>query len=147
MKEIIYRIPFQGSKQAIVHKIYNAINQDIGNKQDLFATCSIKKIYDLFCGGGSVGYYFAQKGYDVVMNDINSDLIELHKQLQIGIDKDLLYKWISREEFNDIKTQKGWYAEMIRIYWSFGNGKRSYLYGKDIEDYKKQFHFVVVNKC
>lgn len=146
MSEIIYRIPFQGSKQAIVKKIYDAINQDIGNTNDLFSTCRINKIYDLFCGGGSVGYYFAQKGYEVEMNDINSDLIELHKQLQIGIDYDLLYKWISREEFNEIKTQKGWYAEMIRICWSFGNNKRNYLYGKHIENYKKQFHFIVVEK-
>lgn len=46
MKEIIYRLPFQGSKQALVKKIYNAINEDIGNTGDLFGTCKINKIYE-----------------------------------------------------------------------------------------------------
>lgn len=103
----ILRIPFQGSKNALVKKIYNVINQDLQNNT---FNKKVNKFYDLFCGGGSVGYYFYQQGFQVVMNDINTDLIALHKQLQIGIDKDLLYKWISREEFKEIIKQDGWYS-------------------------------------
>jgi site-specific DNA-adenine methylase len=144
----MYRIPYQGSKQAIIKKIYDIINNDLNNRNDLFTQDNKKiKIYDLFCGGGSVGYYFYTKGFEVVMNDIHKPLMDLHRKLQEGIDKDLLYKWISREEFIELKERQDWYGELIRICWSFGNNKRDYLFGKDVEDYKKQGHFIVVNKC
>lgn len=143
----IYRIPYQGSKQAIVEKIYNIINTDLGNTNCLFAGNKITKIYDLFCGGGAVGYYFHQQGYDVVMNDIQQPLIDLHKKLQEGIDNELLYKWISREEFSELNKRQDWHGELIRRCWSFGNNGKDYLFGKNIEHYKKQGHFIVVNKC
>jgi len=142
-----YRIPYQGSKQAIIGKIYTAINNDIRNTNCLFAENKITKIYDLFCGGGAVGYYFNQQGYDVVMNDIKQPLIDLHKKLQDGIDNELLYKWIDREEFRELIKRQDWYGELIRVCWSFGNNGKSYLFGKDIEGYKKQGHLIVVNKC
>jgi hypothetical protein len=143
----MYRIPYQGSKQAIVKKMFDIINEDLGNTQCLFADNNITKIYDLFCGGGAVGYYFYQQGFEVVMNDIQQPLIDLHKKLQEGIDKELLYKWISREEFTELKERQDWYGELIRRCWSFGNGGKGYMFGKDIEEYKKQGHFIVVNKC
>jgi site-specific DNA-adenine methylase len=143
----MYRIPYQGSKQAIVKKMFDIINEDLGNTQCLFADNNITKIYDLFCGGGAVGYYFYQQGFEVVMNDIQQPLIDLHKKLQEGIDKELLYKWISREEFAELKERQDWYGELIRRCWSFGNGGKDYMFGKDIEEYKKQGHFIVVNKC
>jgi len=143
----MYRIPYQGSKQAIVKKIFEIINKDLGNTNCLFAETNITKIYDLFCGGGAVGYYFFQQGYEVVMNDIQQPLIDLHKKLKEGIESEILYKWISREEFFELKERQDWYGELIRRCWSFGNSGNSYLFGKDIENYKKQFHFVVVNKC
>lgn len=105
MQEKIYRIPYSGSKQALVKKIYNAINQDIGNTNDLFATTNINTIHDIFTGGGSVGYYFYNQGWSVYMNDIHKPLIELHKVLNMQnspLTNDLLYKWIPREEFNKI---------------------------------------------
>jgi len=143
----MYRIPYQGSKQAIVKKIFEIINKDLGNTNCLFAENNITKIYDLFCGGGAVGYYFYQQGFQVVMNDIQQPLIDLHKKLQEGINEELLYKWISGEEFVELKERQDWYGQLIRLCWSFGNSGNSYLFGKDIENYKKQGHFVVVNKC
>jgi site-specific DNA-adenine methylase len=135
-----FRIPYQGSKQAIVHKIYDAINRDLGNTNDLFVTTNINTIYDLFCGGGSIGYYFHQKGWNVHMNDIHKPLIELHQVLNMDnslLTNDLLYKWISRENFNELKTRQDWYGELIKICWSFGNNKQSYMFVSQIENYKK----------
>lgn len=150
MSKIIYRIPYQGSKQSIVKKIFNIINNDIGNTNDLFETNKINKIYDLFCGGGAIGYYFYNQGWQVYMNDIQKPLIDLHKILQIKenspLTKELLYKWIDKEDFDILKNRQDWYGELIRLCWSFGNDGRSYLFGKDIVEYKKQLHFVVVNK-
>jgi site-specific DNA-adenine methylase len=144
----MHRIPYQGSKQAIVKKMYDIINNDLQNHNCLFTQDNkITKIYDLFCGGGAVGYYFYQQGFQVVMNDIQQPLIDLHKKLQEGIDNEILYKWISREEFFELIKRQDWYGELIRRCWSFGNGASSYIFGKDIEDYKKQGHFIVVNKC
>lgn len=145
---IRYRLPYKGSKQAIVDKIYNAINNDLQNHNCFFTQNSkITKIYDIFCGGGSVGYYFYQNGFEVIMNDIHKPLIDLHRKLQEGIDNELLYKWIPREDFFELTKRDDWYGELIRICWSFGNDKKNYLYGKDIENYKKQGHFIIVNQC
>jgi len=142
------RIPYQGSKQSIVKQMYNIINEDLQNYNCLFTQDGkITKIYDLFCGGGAVGYYFHTKGFDVVMNDIQQPLINLHQKLQEGIDRELLYKWISREEFFELSKRRDWYGEIIRRCWSFGNGGKTYMFGKDIEEYKKQGHLICVNKC
>ena len=146
-----YRIPYQGSKQAIVARIYDLINIDVGNTRDLFSTCKIDTINDLFCGGGAVGYYFAQHGWNVVMNDINKPLIELHKVLQMPKDKtplthELLYKWIEREEFVELIERQDWYGALIRYCWSFGNNGCTYMFGKDIADYKKQGHLYCVDR-
>ena len=144
----MYRIPYQGSKQQIVKKIYDIINNDLQNHNCLFThNDKITKIYDLFCGGGAVGYYFYQQGFDVVMNDIQRPLIDLHKKLQEGIDGDLLYKWISREEFLELIKRQDWYGALIRYCWSFGNNGKDYMFGKDIEEYKKQGHLIAANKC
>lgn len=145
------RIPYQGSKQAVVDKIYNIISKDLGNYNCLFTQDKRPEhFYDLFCGGGSVGYHFYQHGYKVHMNDINKPLIDLHTVLSMKdnpLTAELLYKWISREEFNELKERQDWYGALIRCCWSFGNGGSAYLFGKDIEEYKRLGHYVVVNKC
>jgi len=141
----MYRIPYQGSKQAIVNKIYNAINNDLGNTNDLFATCKINKIYDLFCGGGAVGYYFYTNGWNVVMNDFNKPLIDLHIKLQNKeISSDLLYKWIDRDEFKELIKRDDWYGALIRQCWSFGNNGLNYLFSKDNEKIKKEAHIFLL---
>ena len=139
------RIPYQGSKQSIIKKMFVIINNDLQNHNCLFTQNNkITKIYDLFCGGGAVGYYFHTKGFQVVMNDIQQPLIDLHTKLQEGIDKELLYKWISREEFAELKERQDWYGELIRRCWSFGNGGKGYMFGKDIEELKKMLYDIVV---
>lgn len=149
MQEKVLRIPYQGSKQAIIKKIYEIINKDLKNTRCLFSENKINTIYDLFTGGGSVGYYFYNQGWNVYMNDINKSLIELHQVLNTKnspLTKELLYKWISREEFKELIKRDDWYGALIRYCWSFGNNQQGYLYGKDIEEYKKQLHFIIVNK-
>jgi len=46
--------------------------------------------------------------------------------------------WISRDEF--FARQE----PLIKIIWSFGNNGRTYLFGKDIEPYKRSMHNAVV---
>jgi hypothetical protein len=49
MNKVIFRIPYQGSKQAIVKKMYEIINNDLQNHNCLFTQENkITKIYDLF---------------------------------------------------------------------------------------------------
>jgi hypothetical protein len=51
--------------------------------------------------------------------------------------------WVSREEFNKYKDGNDWYAGFVKCVWSFGNGQKSYLYGKEVEEYKQNYHLVV----
>jgi site-specific DNA-adenine methylase len=140
-----YKIPYQGSKQEIAHKIFDIINKDFGNTNDLFATNKTNKIYDLFCGGGAVGYYFYTKGYNVIMNDFNKSLIDLHIKLhKKEISTDLLYKWIDRDEFFELIKRDDWYGALIRQCWSFGNNGKDFLFGKNIESIKKEAHLFLL---
>ena len=68
------RIPYQGSKNAIAKDIINAI---------LNTTQQRGRFVDAFCGGGGVLYsvYLSGEFKEVLGNDINSDLINLHKNL------------------------------------------------------------------
>lgn len=49
-------------------------------------------------------------------------------------------KWISREEFFEKKEDNIY----IKIIWSFGNNGMGYIFGKDIEQYKKSFHQAII---
>lgn len=46
-------------------------------------------------------------------------------------------RWISREDFFDLKDSD----VFVRVCWSFGNDKNSYMYGKDVEEIKKAVHY------
>lgn len=46
--------------------------------------------------------------------------------------------WISRDEFH-ARTEP-----LVKLLWSFGNDGRTYLFGKDIEPYKRSLHNAVV---
>ena len=49
-------------------------------------------------------------------------------------------RWISREDFYRLKDDDPY----VRICWSFGNNGDSYMYGKEVEPWKKALHFARV---
>ena len=49
-------------------------------------------------------------------------------------------RWISREDFFRLKDNDAY----ARLCFSFGNDQKTYCYGKDIEPYKRAFHYAVL---
>lgn len=49
-------------------------------------------------------------------------------------------RWISREDFFRLKDNDPY----VRLCYSFGNDQKTYSYGRDIEEYKRAYHFAVV---
>ena len=122
-----YGIPYQGSKSGIAEDIIAHLP-------------SGKRLIDLFGGGFAISHcaLLSYKWKQVVYNDINPLLPKL---IQNAIDGKYNYKnfkpqWISRDDFLRLKDTDGY----IKTCWSFGNDGESYLYGKDIEEYKHQGH-------
>ena len=123
-----FGIPYQGSKDRIALDIHRHLP-------------SGKRFVDLFGGGFAMSHCaLLLKGkYDTVLyNDLNPLLIDLIRK---AIDGEYSYdhfkpRFISREEFNEKKDKDGY----IKYIWSFGNGGNGYLYGKHIEQIKREGH-------
>lgn len=49
-------------------------------------------------------------------------------------------RWISRDDFYRLKDTDGF----VKIVWSFGNNGQTYLYGKEVEPFKKALHYAIV---
>ena len=129
-------IPYMGSKRQLADKIATFILSENPNA---------KHVYDLFGGGGAISFEFLQRGLNVTYNELNTGVAELLKHIIAkGITPEM-YQWVSREEFNAHKNDDTWYGGLLKTCWSFGNNQRSYLFGKDIEAYKKNYHLCVVN--
>lgn len=103
-----------------------------------------KRLVDLFGGGGAISHCAKLSGkWDTVLyNELNPLVCEV---LQDAMDGKYSYdvfkpEWVSREEFMAKRDTCGY----IRCIWSFGNNGSGYLFGKDIEEYKRMFHQMVV---
>ena len=48
-------------------------------------------------------------------------------------------EWISREEFKAKKDKDAY----IALVWSFANNGKDYIYGSDIENFKRDYHRAV----
>lgn len=118
-----YGLPYMGSKNTIADKIIHVFP-------------SKKRFYDLFCGGGAVSHaaLLSGKYQEIIINDIDEQIPKLFVDALNGNLRDT-DRWIGREEFNEIKDDNA----LIRIVWSFGNKGTNYLYGKDVEEYKRAF--------
>ena len=123
-----YGIPYMGSKNTIAYKII-----DILPKAENF--------YDLFCGGCSITHcaMLSKKYKNIIFNDIDKDMPQLFLDSIHGKYKNEK-RWISKENFNKLKDSSAY----IRCVWSFGNKGTNYLYGKDIEPYKKAYWYAVM---
>ena len=128
-----FGIPYMGSKSSICKNICA-----IFPKADNF--------YDLFGGGFSItDCMIRNRSRDYKnfhFNEIRSGICDLIKDAIAGKYNYKVFKpkWISREEFDEKKEIDPY----IKICWSFGNNGQDYLFGKDIEEYKRSMHNAVI---
>lgn len=108
--------------------------------------CGVKYIYDLFGGGGAVSFMALQYPQikTVFYNELNTGVCELLRKIQKEGVTDEFYQWIDRETFNANKNKGDWFGGLCKVIWSFGNNQRDYLFGKDIEEIKREAHFYLM---
>ena len=121
-----YGLPYKGSKNKLAPKIFELFPQK-------------KNFYDLFCGGGAMTHYgmLHNKFEKFIINDINPMCPTLFFDAVNGKFKNET-RWISREDFLNSNEP------YVKYCWSFGNNLRGYLYGEEIEPYKKACHYAIV---
>lgn len=126
-----YGLPYMGSKNRIAEKIITEIIRNEPNAEIFI---------DLFAGGCVISHVAILSGSfkKVYLNDINA-MPSLFKDAIEGKYKDEK-RWISRDEFRKLKNSDMY----VKSCWSFGNNGNSYLYGKQIEPYKKAYHYARV---
>lgn len=124
-----YGMPYKGSKNSIAQWIVDNLP-----KEETFV--------DLFAGGCAVTHaaMLSHKFKRFVANDI-TDSTQLFINAIHGKYHDEK-RWISREDFFRLKDTDPY----VRLCWSFGNNGKDYLYSREIEPYKRAFHYAAVFK-
>lgn len=123
-----YGLPYMGSKNRIAEWVV-----DILPASDT--------LYDLFAGGCAITHcaMLSGKWNNYVINDINPGVTQLFLDAMDGKYKDE-NRWISREDFFKLKDDD----PFVACCWSFGNDWKTYMYGPNIEPYKKACHYAIV---
>ena len=121
-----YGLPYIGSKNAIAEWIVNLLPEaDV--------------LCDLFCGGCAITHctLLKNKYKKIIINDINDQLPKFFIECINGLHTvEKHTEWVSREKFFAEKEDN----ILIKLLWSFGNNGYDYLYGKNIEEYKRSLH-------
>ena len=126
-----FGIPYMGSKSKICKDI-------------AFYFPNAKNFYDLFGGGFAVTHYMMTKESDRYetfhFNEIKSGVVDLIKRAIAGEFNYEVFKpaWITREDF--FASDDAY----VKVCWSFGNNQKDYMFGPEIERYKKSMHQAVV---
>lgn len=125
LKTNCFGLPYMGSKNSIARKIVSVLPR---------AT----HFYDLFCGGCSITHVamLSEKWQQYHIND-PSMMPQLFVDAVNGKYANER-RWISREDFFKLKDTDPYVA----CVWSFGNDCQTYMYGKDVEPFKKALHEV-----
>ena len=123
-----FGLPYKGSKSAIAKDIIGVL--PVGNR-----------LVDLFCGGCAITDY-ALKNTDkfnkFLINDIDERNPKTYmKALNGGFRNE--DRWISRQDFFKLKETD----DYVRLCFSFGNNGKTYMYGPQIEPYKRAIHHIV----
>lgn len=97
-------------------------------------------LVDLFAGGCAITHAALVSGkfHHIICND-TGDAHLLFRDAIHGRYRDER-RWISREDFFRLKDTDPY----VRWCWSFGNDGRTYIYGRQIEPFKRAFHKAVV---
>ena len=119
-----YGIPYTGSKNTIARAIVDQLPP---------AECFV----DLFAGGCAVAHaaLLSHKYKHVIINDINEQYPRLFVDAIAGRYHNYR-QWVSRDEFHALKGSNA----LVAVLYSFGNDCQTYLYGADIERYKRALH-------
>ena len=122
-----FGMPYMGSKNSIAAWIVNQLPP-------------AKHFYDVFGGGGAITHAAVLSGKyrHVHYNELNPLVCKGFEMAINGGFKDET-RWISREDFFRLRNADPYAA----ICFSFGNNLRDYIYGKDIEDYKRALHYLI----
>mgnify|MGYP003407595431 CR=1 FL=1 len=138
MKNKKLGLPYMGSKRRLSREIVDHI---------LTAHPNTKYVWDLFGGGGAISFEFLQRPQieRVVYNELNTGVVELLRKIQKDGITPEFYQWVDRDTFNKHKNDDDWFGGLCKVVWSFGNSQHGYLFGNGIEQYKKEFHELVVD--
>ena len=121
-----YGLPYIGSKNAIAEWVVNLLPEgDV--------------LCDLFCGGCAITHcaLLQNKYKKIIINDINNQLPKFFIECINGLHTvEKHTEWVSREKFFAEKENN----ILIKLLWSFGNNGCGYLYGRNIEEYKRSLH-------
>ena len=131
---ILYGIPYMGSKMKIAPTLLSKMP-------------SGERFVDLFGGGFAMTHcaMLSGKYHRFLYNDFNPLIVNLVRDAYYGKYNYKVFKpeFITREEFERKKESDGY----IKYIWSFGNGGKGYLFGRDLEPLKHARHdFVVFGK-
>lgn len=122
-----YGVPYRGSKNKIADWVVDHLPDG-------------KTLVDLFAGGCAVTHaaILANRWENFIINDLGDapEVFENAVNGKYANEK----RWISREDFYKLKDSDPY----VSIVWSFGNNRRDYLYGKDIEPIKKAIYYAKV---
>lgn len=132
-------LPYQGSKKKISRQIVEIIKENFGTD---------KKVYDLFGGGGAMSCELLLQGYDVVYNELKTDVYEMFKK-SLELTEDEIKTFIlSRDEFFKIKAKehKSPIDNLKLLINSFGNNSDSYLYSVDKSEPKYKLALEILEK-
>jgi len=118
-----YGFPYQGSKSKIAFDLlYNIPPAD--------------NFYDLFAGGCAITHaaLLSNKWKNIIANDLQDTPSLFLKAIRGEFKNEK--RWISREDFFRLKDTEPY----VRWIWSFGNNGADYMFGKEIEQIKKEAH-------
>lgn len=141
------RIPYMGSKNKIATEL---LNKMIDIKPNA------KYFVDLFGGGGAMSFIALQRGFTVLYNELDTNLVNFLKFIidriksgersKFGLFPKEFYTFVDRETFFKHIKEDTIFAQFCRICYSFGNAGRDYAFGKDREEIKHLGHDVVIFK-
>ena len=132
-------LPYQGSKKKISRQIVEIIKENFGTN---------KRVYDVFGGGGAMSCELLLQGYDVVYNELKTDVYEMFKK-SLELTEDEIKTFIlSRDEFFEIKAKehKSPIDNLKLLINSFGNDRDSYLYSVDKSEPKYKLAIEILEK-
>ena len=125
-----YGVSYQGSKNKIAAEV-------------VYNIPSAPLLIDVFAGGGAITHaaLLSHRFGSILANDYDCGALQLFYRASHGlIDfEEERKRWVSREDFKRLKDTD----PIVRYNWSFSNGGTDYLYSKEIEPYKRAYHFAL----
>lgn len=123
-----YGVSYKGSKNKIAAEV-------------VYNIPSAPLLIDVFAGGGAITHaaLLSHRFGSILANDYDCGALQLFYRASHGlIDfEEERKRWVSREDFKRLKDTD----PIVRYHWSFSYGGRNYLYSKEIEPYKRAYHF------